>query len=68
MKCFEQSTISAKLSDLAKIPYSILEEELKKYKKGTKNYRKIQTAMNLRAMRGMSNNPHGMFGYKNEDF
>jgi len=68
MKCFEQSKISAKLSNLAEIPYSILEKELEKYEKGTKNYRKIQTAMNLKTMRGMSNNPRGMFGYKNKDF
>ena len=68
LECFEQSTISAKLSDLAEIPYSILEKELAKYERGTKNYRKLQAAMNLRTMRGMSNNPHGMFGYKNKDF
>jgi len=55
--------ITAKLSDLAKIPYIILEKE---HQKATDeaDKRKLQQAMNLRTMRGLSNNPSGMFGMR----
>jgi len=56
--------ITAKLSDLAKIPYIILEKEHQKAtNEGDK--RKLQQAMNLRTMRTMSNKPNAMFGMRN---
>ena len=60
--------ISVKLSNLAKIPYVTLEklnlDDSKGYTQSDK--RKLQMAMNLRTMRGMSNNPNGMFGMRND--
>jgi hypothetical protein len=60
--------ISVKLSNLAKIPYDTLEklelDDSKGYTQSDK--RKLQMAMNLRTMRGMSNNPNGMFGMRND--
>jgi hypothetical protein len=59
--------ISVNLNNLAKIPYSTLEklefDDSKGYTKFDK--RKLRMAMNLRTMRGMSNNPNGMFGMRN---
>lgn len=60
--------ISVNLSNLAKIPYDTLEklhnDDSKGYTKSDK--RKLGMAMNLRMMRGMSNNPNGMFGMRND--
>ncbi len=56
--------ITAKLSDLAKIPYVLLEKELKKAKSENDKI-KLQRAMNLNLMRNLSNNPSGMFGMRN---
>ena len=60
-----KNKISANLSSLAKIPYDTLEKlgNDEKYTKSDK--RKLTMAMNLRTMRGMSNNPNGMFGMRN---
>lgn len=53
----------AKLSDLANVPYAVLEKQLESHTGDDK--KKIQQAMNLGSMRRLSNNKRSMFGMKN---
>ena len=63
-KAIHAKRVTAKLSHLAEIPHSVLKEQWElAVNKDDKI--KLQRAMNLRTMRGMSNNPRGMFGMKN---
>ena len=55
--------VTARLSDLAKIPYSVLEKE-RDNATNEEDRVKLTKAMNLRTMRGLANNPKGMFDYE----
>ena len=63
-KAIHAKRVTAKLSDLAKIPYSVLEQQ-RDSMTNKEDKKKLQQAMNLRTMRGMSNSPSGMFGMRN---
>jgi hypothetical protein len=60
---YAKTKVTAKLSDLAKIPYSVLEQQRDVAHGDDK--KKLQQAMNLRMMRTMSNNHKSMFGMRN---
>jgi len=55
--------ITAKLSDLAKIPLLLLEKQLQ-IVKSENDKKKLQKAINLRLMRNLSNNSRCMFGLR----
>jgi uncharacterized membrane protein len=56
--------ITAKLSDLAKIPEILLQKQIE-IAKSENDKKKLQQAINLGIMRRLSNNPGCMFGMRN---
>ena len=55
--------VTAKLSNLAKIPYVLL-EKTRDEMENPEDIKKLTHAMNLSTMRGLSNKPNGMFGMR----